>query len=127
MYTAPAKVAGRHPKNIPLENKLYHGKGELENPQGFFKGDIEHGYYHGEGYLIEYRTYYDDTGEVKNSGFKYNGGFKEGKFHGNGEYTFEVENEVIEGEWKDGEIWNGTTKDKSGKIICKWVDGEKQK
>ena len=30
------------------------------------------------------------------------------------------------GSWKNGEIWNGTQKLKSGQVIGKWVNGVKQ-
>ena len=59
--------------------------------------------------------------------FEYKGNFSEGDFHGNGKLTYEYKNEVIEGEWYYGHIWNGKTKDKSGKILCKWVEGDKKK
>ena len=68
-----------------------------------------------------------DTHELKSEGFEYIGNFSEGDFHGNGKLTYEFKNEVIEGEWYYGDIWNGKTKDKSGKILCKWVEGEEQK
>ena len=93
-----------------------------------YEGGInQDGLYDGRGTLIKYQTYYDDTNELKSLGFEYVGYFSEGEFHGIGKMTYERENEVIEGEWKDGEIWNGTTKDKSGKIISRWVDGEETK
>ena len=31
-----------------------------------------------------------------------------------------------EGEWKNGEIWNGTEYDKDGNIIYRWVEGKRK-
>ncbi len=110
------------------ENELYHGQGELnENGRVFYIGEFEHGQYHGEGNLLEYTTYFDDTLEVDNYGFEYTGGFKKGVFHGKGKLKYHEENEVYEGEWKDGYEWNVTQKNKSGKIISRWIDGKEMK
>ena len=77
-------------------------------------------------FYCQYQTFYDDTHELKSEGFEYKGNFSEGDFHGNGKLTYEFKNEVIEGECYYGHIWNGKTKDKSGKILCKWVEGDKK-
>ena len=95
--------------------------------EGEYNGQInEDGLYDGRGTLIKNQTYYDDTNELKSLGFEYVGNFSEGEFHGMGKMTYERENEVIEGEWYYGHIWNGTTKDKSGKILFKWEDGKEK-
>ena len=56
----------------------------------------------------------------------YEGEFKNGKRHGQGTYTWS-DGEVYVGNWKDGSRWNGTTYDKNGNIIGKFVNGVEQK
>jgi hypothetical protein len=33
---------------------------------------------------------------------------------------------MYEGEWKDGETWNGFLQDEEGKVIGNWVNGDRQ-
>ena len=89
--------------------------------------------------------------ETYTNGSKYVGGWKDGKPHGQGRYTNSPQSNeykyVYVGEWKngkkngkgtytgsnggkyvgefkDGDFWNGTTYDKNGNIIGKWVNGK---
>ena len=45
--------------------------------------------------------------------------------HGKGTYTW-FDGRKYEGEFKDGEEWNRTLKDKEGKVIGKWANGFRQ-
>jgi len=54
---------------------------------------------------------------------KYVGEIEDGKPNGQGTTTYPSGNKW-EGEWKDGEMWNGTLTNKNGKIRHKIVNGE---
>ena len=62
----------------------------------------------------KYRIAVSDIENTKKKG--YEGEMKEGKPHGRGIYIWSSGN-VYEGEWKEGEMWNGTYSDKDGKNI----------
>ena len=70
-----------------------------------YEGETWKGIPHGIGY----------TYKVKKGNVWYYGEWKNGIRHGSGKNLYS--NSFVEGEWKDGEIWNGTKKDKWGKEI----------
>jgi len=53
----------------------------------------------------------------------YVGKWKNGELHGQGTFT-NLMGDKYEGEWKDGNMLNGTHYDKNGNIIGKFVNGE---
>ena len=53
---------------------------------------------------------------------EYVGEYKDGKKHGQGKFTYTDGTKFV-GEYKDGSGWNGTTYDKNGNILRKWVNG----
>ena len=55
---------------------------------------------------------------------KYEGEIKNGKMHGLGVLTYPYDGQSILGEWKNGKEWNTKHKNKDGKIIGKFEDGE---
>jgi len=57
------------------------------------------------------------------SGNKFEGEYKDGKKNGQGTYTWSDGSKYV-GEFKDGKRWNGTSYDKDGNIIGKFVNGE---
>ena len=102
-----------------------------------FKGEQQNGKPHGKGRLtLTDKRFYD--GEFKfgkldgqgssiiNEGHKYIGEFKDGKMHGQGTFTNVFGNKFV-GEMKDNMRWNGVYNYKDGKIIAKFVNGEKIK
>jgi len=54
----------------------------------------------------------------------YKGDVKDGKPDGIGILTYSGGSKYV-GEWKDGEIWNGTYNNKRGDILFKWVNGKR--
>ena len=56
---------------------------------------------------------------------EYVGQYKDGKKHGKGTYTW-FDGGKYEGSWKNGVRWNGTSYDKNGNILEKWVNGVKK-
>ena len=56
----------------------------------------------------------------------YKGDVKDGKPNGLGILIYPSGGKYV-GEWKDGEIWNGTEYDKDGNIIGKFVNGKEIK
>ena len=58
-------------------------------------------------------------------GEKYEGEWKEGKRHGQGTYTWSDGEGKIEGEFKEGKVWNVKVYNKSGKVINTWKNGVK--
>ena len=83
-----------------------------------YEGDVENGKPNGKG------TFTWSEGKWK--GDEYVGEYKNGKEHGQGTLTWS-DGEKYVGEFKDGEMWNGTLYDKDGNIKYKWVNGVKQK
>jgi hypothetical protein len=55
---------------------------------------------------------------------KYLGDVKDGKPDGFGILTYSVGYTYV-GEWKNGEIYNGTLNNKRGDILFKWVNGKR--
>ncbi len=60
----------------------------------------------------------------KESQPKYQGVVKDGKPNGFGILTYSVGNTFV-GEWKNGQIYNGTHNNKRGYILFKWVNGKR--
>ena len=58
-------------------------------------------------------------------GEKYEGEWKEGKRHGQGTDTWSDGEGKIEGEFKEGKVWNVKVYNKSGKVINTWKNGVK--
>ena len=61
------------------------------------------------------------------NGTKYMGEWKYGKKHGQGTFTYgkgKWEGDKYVGEFKDDELWIGTTYDKNGNIYLKYVNGK---
>ena len=54
----------------------------------------------------------------------YKGDVKDGKPNGLGILIYPSGGKYV-GEWKDGEIWNGTYNNKKGYILIKWVNGKR--
>ena len=52
----------------------------------------------------------------------YEGEFKDNEPHGNGVNTLPNWN-VQEGEFREGDLWNGTYKDKDGNLISNVIEG----
>ena len=57
---------------------------------------------------------------------KYKGEITNGKPNGFGVFTYPYGEKSVVGEWKNGEIWNGTEYDKDGNIIYRWVNGKRK-
>ncbi|MBL4665175.1 MAG: hypothetical protein JKY23_04390 [Nitrospinaceae bacterium] len=63
-----------------------------------YRGDVQHGKYHGHGILY-----------TEQHRMKYEGGFSHGKFHGIGVYRRDTphsnsKNEIVFGNWADGQL-----------------------
>ena len=79
-----------------------------------YVGEWKDGRKHGQG------TYTFPDGE------EYVGEWKDGIRNGQGTYTFSDVGKDV-GEYKDGILWNGTSYDKDGNILGKFVNGKKIK
>ena len=60
------------------------------------------------------------------SGSVYEGEYKNNRRNGKGKRTYR-DGSILEGDWKDNELWNGTKYDKEGNISGKYVNGECKK
>ena len=104
-------------KNILFLREEYgDGQGTFTYPNGEkYVGDWKNGKYHGHGTF----TYPD--------GNMYVGEFKDDDMEGKGTYTWgkgNYEGQIYLGVWKEEEPWNGTSYDKDGKILSKYVNGK---
>ena len=105
-----------HPQYIgQVENGVPNGLGILTFPDGGkYVGEWKKGKYDGQGT------------STKPNGGKYEGMFRNGIKNGQGLYTT-FYGYKYEGEWKNGIFWNGTHRDKNGKIIGNYIDRKLQK
>ena len=78
-----------------------------------YEGEWKEGKRHGQG------TY------TWSDGRKYEGEWKDSKRHGQGTYTWSDGEGKIEGEFKEGKVWNVKVYNKSGKVINTWKNGVK--
>ena len=60
------------------------------------------------------------------SGSVYEGEYKNNRRNGKGKRTY-GDGSILEGDWKDNELWNGTKHDKEGNISEKYLNGECKK
>ena len=91
------------------------GQGTSTYPNGNkYVGEFKDGEKHGQGTF------------TFSSGNKFEGEFKDDEPNGQGTFTWSDGSKYV-GEFKDGKRWNGTSYDKDGNIIYRWVNGVEQK
>ena len=107
-----------HKLGLKEENMLGNGRmgkqnshGTVTPPYGKYVGEWKGNDFHGQGTF----TY--------SNGDKYVGEWKDWKYHGQGTETYPDGRKYV-GEFKDDEPWNGTTYDKNGNPIYKYVNGK---
>ena len=92
---------------------LWKGYGNKDTHQKY-QGDVKNGKPNGLGFLIY------------PNGYKYMGSWKNGEHNGQGTYSHTDGRKYV-GEYEEGIRKNGTSYDKDGNIIGKYVNGVKQK
>ncbi|MBT4068724.1 MAG: cytoplasmic protein [Candidatus Marinimicrobia bacterium] len=125
-------------EHIIFGDYIIEGLGSLTYPDGIkYVGEFKDGKEHGQGTVTHLNgdTY---AGEWKDGspagqgtetladGRKYVGEFKDGLPNGRGIEIRYDDGFKFEGDWKDGNWWNGTRYDNHGNIIGKWVNGLSQ-
>ena len=107
------------------ENKF---EGEIENGQpngngiwtqmdgATYVGQFVNGLREGVG-TFTWSIHSPDGGDV------YEGEYKNNRRNGKGKRTYR-DGSILEGDWKDNELWDGTKYDKEGNISVKYVNGE---
>ena len=111
----------------------YHEEGDKKN-DGKYDGEIENGLPNGQGTFtfpnstqIYVGTLKDGLREGKGTytwsdGGKYEGEYRNNRRNGKGKRTT-PDGSIGEGEFHDGDLWNGTIMDKDGDIISKIANG----
>ena len=117
LLTSPLFGGSHQPANLyrweTVSGVVWKGFGDKDvNPQ--YVGEIDQGIPNGVGILV----YID--------GSKYVGEFKNGVEHGLG--TMFILRKIVDlkfvGEWKNGKMWNGMTKNDVGVEIVRWEEGK---
>ena len=104
-----------------------------------YEGEIENGKPHGNGTWTQMNgaTYVGQfvnglregfgtftwSSQGPESGSVYEGEYKNNRRNGKGKRTY-GDGSILEGDWKDNELWNGTKYNKEGNISGKYVNGE---
>ena len=92
-----------------IDNSNKHGFGKFSSPVLKYEGHYYEGKYSGKGVLeINHDDLEDDSPFhffCTPQSFTYEGEFEEGQFHGMGKWTSQNE-EIIEGEFRNGQPWN---------------------
>ena len=111
----------------------YHEEGDEKN-DGKYEGEIKNGLPNGQGTFtfpnstqIYVGTFKDGLREGKGTytwsdGGKYEGEYRNNRRNGKGKRTT-PDGSIGEGEFHDGDLWNGTIMDKDGDIISKIANG----
>ena len=121
LLTSPLFGGSHQPANLyrweTVSGIVWKGFGDKDiNPQ--YLGEVDKGKPNGVGILV-----YPD-------GDKYVGEFKKGVFSGLGtKFSFYIRVKDdweyrFDGEWKDGKMWNGMTKNKDGVEYFRWEEGK---
>ena len=100
-----------------IENGKPNGNGIWTQMNGAtYVGQFVNGLREGVG-TFTWSIHSPDGGDV------YEGEYKNNRRNGKGKRTYR-DGSILEGDWKDNELWNGTKYDKEGNISGKYVNGE---
>lgn len=104
-----------------MQNSKYNGQGTYYYAQGSWSGEWKDGKrWEGRGLLL----FYDDDG--KQTGGFYNGPFVNGEANGKGILRF-ADGRRFDGEFLDGNCYNGTVYDTQNQIVDTYINGDSQK
>ena len=122
-YTYPNKGVGYDFGIATYEGEFeygeYHGQGTFKDTVFEYVGEWKEGLKEGQGT----ETYADDDPPCRT---KYVGDWKDDFKHGQGTETWEHGEEYV-GQWKNGEMWEGTETDKDGNVTATYSEGVKTK
>ena len=124
-------------------DRLWEGN-EYNSDDGNLEATYKDGVYHEVETTTDHREFTEEDGSFfegsyrkgKRNGFgvwirpdrsQYAGDWKDDLFHGQGRYTHSMHSDesTYEGEWKEGERWEGTETDKEGNVTATYSEGVK--